>query len=795
MVCDAKNQNIMVVTVCTCYVSSGCNRVPHCADWGKNNLICYGSCNNVAIYQPEVETLQNADTVRGGGGTLYMLTSHTDRVNSTRWIPSPHCTLYPEIELVSCSVDMTAIVWHYKDQTHWEKHAVLSGHQGSVTVSAAVYIGSRSKEFSKESELLVATASSDSTVRLWQRKPFCEDIFAVQTLFFGTGFVLDLSLLMIPATQVPILACGADDHKVHLYVRQGEQFMPVIKLAGHEDWVRGLDMTVDDIGDILLASCAQDHLIRIWRFSQRSLDTVTGPGPVSITNLVPEEDIKMKEKTFSFHSDGEQKYYAVILESVLSGHEGWIYSIHWQRPQCLDEKWLQPMGLLSASMDKTMIIWQPEAEGGMWVEKVRVGEVGGNTLGFYGGLFSPSGESILAHGYHGALHQWILNKTLNSWEPAVTGGGHFASVQDLDWEKVAGRFVLTTSLDQTTRLHAPWVHNGKYRGWYEIARPQIHGYDMQCLTSIKQFMFASSGDEKVIRIFQAPRNFIQNLCNICGLDEINELSQEETSSLPEGASVPALGLSNKAIFDVGYTAAEDNRLIPAQQNEQYPDVYFSPVALKTPPSEEHLLQNTLWPEIHKLYGHGYEVFAMASNPAGTLLASSCKAAKAEHAKILLWDTSMWRTVGCLEGSTLTVTQMAFSPSGQFLLAVSRDRTWSLYKCADSAFSRISFVDKRTTLHSRIIWSCAWSFDEHYFFTASRDKKVLVWCLKDVCERQPPKPADSIEMNDSVTAIDVAKVMLCGDRYLIATGLDQGTISLHTWTDSSSWTFILALETR
>lgn len=41
---------------------------------------------------------------------------------------------------------------------------------------------------------------------------------------------------------------------------------------------------------------------------------------------------------------------------------------------------------------------------------MRVGEVGGNTLGFYGGLFSPSGESILAHGYHGALHQWILNK-------------------------------------------------------------------------------------------------------------------------------------------------------------------------------------------------------------------------------------------------------------------------------------------------------------------------------------------------------------------------------------------------
>ena len=43
-----------------------------------------------------------------------------------------------------------------------------------------------------------------------------------------------------------------------------------------------------------------------------------------------------------------------------------------------------------------------------------------------------------------------------------------------------------------------------------------------------------------------------------------------------------------------------------------------------PPTEEHLLQNTLWPETQKLYGHGYEIFSLACDPAGKVLASSCK---------------------------------------------------------------------------------------------------------------------------------------------------------------------------
>ena len=43
-----------------------------------------------------------------------------------------------------------------------------------------------------------------------------------------------------------------------------------------------------------------------------------------------------------------------------------------------------------------------------------------------------------------------------------------------------------------------------------------------------------------------------------------------------------------------------------------------------PPLEEHLAANTLWPEVHKLYGHGNNLYALAAHPSGRLLASACQ---------------------------------------------------------------------------------------------------------------------------------------------------------------------------
>ena len=42
---------------------------------------------------------------------------------------------------------------------------------------------------------------------------------------------------------------------------------------------------------------------------------------------------------------------------------------------------------------------------------------------------------------------------------------------------------------------------------------------------------------------------------------------------------------------------------------------------------------------------------------------------------------------------------------------------------DPLFSKLIGTDKKSAVHARIIWSCAWSPDDEHFFTASRDKKV------------------------------------------------------------------------
>ncbi|XP_069675648.1 elongator complex protein 2 [Periplaneta americana] len=784
----------------TVYVSSACNRTPHCVDWGRNKLICYGASNSVALYDPKY-----ADA----GKVVCVLCQHKGRVNCVRWIK--HNDGSPETELVSVSSDCTAVVWTRTESCNFLATSILKGHKNIVTVADGIYLP-RGHVGSGKQAVLVATASVDSTVKIWIRRENEDDFVCVQTLGFGTGFCLSIRLCILPGTNSVLLACGADDAKIHLFAEsvtedkssdteensRPKQFVKVDSLVGHEDWIRAIDIALDDSGHLLLASSSQDSLIRLWRITPSDEHVATRMRK-PICELTLAEDIQPEEKFFNIRVQDDAfpvRYFAVSLESVLAGHEGWVYGIDWHPSVYSEEKqtYTQPMKLLSSSLDKTIIIWEPDPSSGVWLESVRVGEVGGNTLGFYGSKFGPDGLSIMGHGYLGSFHLWSYSEELSSWEPGVTVGGHYGEVMDMQWEP-GGQFLLSVSTDQTTRIHAPWIRDGHHKvTWHELARPQVHGYDMACLAVLSRYRFASGAEEKVIRAFQAPSNFVKNFHHICKIESDKDIESSKALSIPEGASVPALGLSNKAVYDSEELPREERHV-----KDEYPEFYFTPIDLKEPPAEENLLQNTLWPEVHKLYGHGYELFALAARHDGTLLASACKATTAEHAAVILWDTSTWKQTQQLVSHQLTVTQMAFSPDDQFLLSVSRDRRWSLFQLDNNelgskSYTLVASTDKKTGVHTRIIWTCCWTHDSKHFLTGSRDGKVVVWGHS----RSPSETGSALGQygviskplelsNQSVTALAVAPMKVSSDEYLIAIGLESGYIHLYKWSSAAGET--------
>uniref|UniRef100_A0A1A9WBK9 Elongator complex protein 2 n=1 Tax=Glossina brevipalpis TaxID=37001 RepID=A0A1A9WBK9_9MUSC len=753
------------------YTSIGCNRTTESADWGQNGLIIYAANNAVALYQPNY--LKNSAKI------LEIYLKHSKRVNTVKWLQS--CGKIKEHHFISGSDDSLAIFWNIERLN--EPVAVeLKGHKGGVyAVSGLQYLSG---------EWLLATTAADSTIKLWSYKCNENVVQCIQTLSLNSGFCFTLKLTWLSKADQVLLAFSTDNGSIDLWVNSANMkrnFQPVHKLMGHEDWVRGLDFVeVED--ELLVASCSQDNFIRLWRLSPRSEEQVLSNKSNNF-NILCAGDIRMEEKIVHF----KNSWYAISVESVLYGHEGWVYGVHWHKSKNQD------LRLLSSSIDKTLIIWQFSKEAGIWIEKVRLGDVGGHSLGFFGGKFSTDGCSVLGHSYEGALHLWTkLPKNENLWVPQVVVGGHFDEVRDLAWDR-KGEYLITVSADQTTRIHAPWRQSEcKEESWHELARPQVHGYDIQALALLTRYRFASGAQEKIVRIFQAPANFVENFKFISKIENDPEDILLET--LPEGASVPSLGLSNKAVYNTTKSEPLETRHV----KDEYPENYFVAVSFETPPQEETLKQNTLWPEIQKLYGHGYEIYALAASPDGHLLASSCKSTNAEHAQIILWNTCTWKQMQKLTSHQLTVTQMRFSPNGKFLLSVSRDRRWSLFErqsvegeTSSILYALIACTEKSNGIHTRIIWSCDWSHDNQYFITTSREGKAVVW-TNSTNEIEKSllngwQSQNTLELTtESITAVCFADHLQANGSYLVALGCESGIIYIYQYKDSN-WSLLKLLS--
>ncbi|XP_052187549.1 elongator complex protein 2 [Diospyros lotus] len=752
------------------FIGAGCNRIVNNVSWGACGLVAFGAQNAVAIFCPE--TAQILTTIPG----------HKASVTCTYWLPSAKFAFKAKhLErhfLLSGDAEGVIILWELSllDKQWRYVLQVPQSHKKGVTCIAGFMIS--------ETDAVFASTSSDSSVYVWELAlPSSSggdcNLSCLDTLSVGPKPMVTLSIAELPGTTGHfLLAMGGLDNKIHLFCgeRTGK-FVRACELKGHNDWIRSLDFSLPvctngEMSNLLLVSSSQDRSIRIWKITpHNSLANSRRREDISLTSYI--EGPIFVVGSFS---------YQISLESLLIGHEDWVYSVEWQPPLVSAEgvECHQRQSILSASMDKTMMIWQPERTTGIWMNVVTVGELSHCALGFYGGHWSSSGDAILAHGYGGSFHLWRnVGVDADNWQPQKVPSGHIAAVADIAWAK-SGEYLLSVSHDQTTRIFAPWLsepHLETLDTWHEIARPQVHGHDINCVAIIQgkgNHRFVSGAEEKVARVFEAPLSFLKTL-NHAALHKSTFPEDMQADVQILGANMSALGLSQKPIYvQAAHEPTVRNSNEGVDTLETIPDAV--PVELTEPPIEEQLAWHTLWPESHKLYGHGNELFSLCCDHKGELVASSCKAQSVSVAEIWLWQVGSWKAIGRLQSHSLTVTQMEFSHDDNFLLAVSRDRHFSVFSIKQTGADKISYqLLARQEAHKRIIWACSWNPFGHEFATCSRDKTVKIWAVE---KSSSVKQLMTLpQFHNSVTAISWLGLDLSSNAGCLAVGLENGLIEL------------------
>ncbi|XGW15980.1 hypothetical protein V3C99_001442 [Haemonchus contortus] len=597
-----------------------------------------------------------------------------------------------------------------------------------------------------QDQVIVAASwvdDSKSGVRIWWLERL-KGTLSVSHSFeiddLGTVFAVDADMQMLP-NGVVLLALGTTRRTIDLYCEAAcsKEMKRVLSIAAHDDWVHSI--AFNQSCPILLATAGQDSYVKLWRIENE-------------TEKEDLDELNVTKNSFKVEGANGELSLSISIEAVLAGHGDWIHSTCWDRTG---------RALLTSSSDKTVIIWKETCDGQFWSDAVRLGIVGGQAAGFFGAAFSPDAQQVVAFSYTGGLYAWSSSEEADVWDATAVCSGHVGAVRDVAWHP-CGMMFISVGEDKTTRVYALQKEEKRF---IELARPQVHGHSMQCIAVVSSSVIVTGAEEKIFRALQAPAAFARSVCNITG-SEIAEVFGD--CAFPAyGARIPALGLSNKAIDDPGGAPSEGD-------TAHWEEAAFqaAPGEVHAAPTEDYLQQNTLWPEIHKLYSHGYEVYAVAVNPSATVLATSCKASQAEDAAIVLWDTADFSKKSEVSGHQLTVTQLEWNPVGTRLLSVGRDRKAILYHEKNGDLYGFSYEKlwSSNKEHSRIIWSCCWYEDSQHFVTAARDMKVIIW----KCNDENTAPVCSFKCPQAVTSVAVC----CGTELgagVIAAGLQDGSLML------------------
>lgn len=703
----------------------------------------FGALNSVALVsKSRDETTQDASSLRIEATLQHRVasTNTNTRITSVYLHASGSQT-----RVLAGDSDGRVFLWTRKQATQdpWRLLQLPTLSSASVAALTAMH--------TPERWIYVVSLSDGALVVLAQETEEA-DVKEVARLELGIKRILEsVALITVPAVDKTgkhrvLLAAGGVDNKVYLF-ELTDGLHELFALEGHRGWIRHVAFEprpVDCRGSCLLASASQDERIRLWKVS-------TSPSTADST---------ASASANGFHAlspDGLTSY-TVSFDALLLGHEDWVTSLTWVPSQASGFE-SEAARLVSTSMDNSLIVWEKDAERGSWSPALRVGDMGGNGLLASAVWTIGSRLDLLALNFSGQLERWTQQQQSTIFLPGLSLSGHCGAVTDVSWSP-RGDYLLSVSLDQTARIWAP-VLKSHDQLWSEISRAQVHGYDLNCASFLRgqshNDRFVSGADEKILRIFEAPDE-IQRL--VQHQEDRKERSQPRVAH----AYLPELSLTNKT-----------NDADASTDELGYVPIEYDDKSLVRLPVGDTLARKTLWPELRKLYGHANELLCVTSDHSGSLLASACKSREERFAGVWLWNTNDWSAHQIpLAGHKSSVVQLAFSSDDQRLLSVSKDRHVCVYE--KQSHNGEFVLQQSIKAHKRIIWSCSWSPDSKLFATGSRDQTFTLWGRRS---SQWTSITSATTMDHAVTAVAFAPWGSSSDSYLLAVGLENGSIHLFT----------------
>ncbi|CAA9330408.1 High-affinity carbon uptake protein Hat/HatR, partial [uncultured Microcoleus sp.] len=286
----------------------------------------------------------------------------------------------------------------------------LSGHSSQVLAVDASPDGQ-----------LIATGTSDRTVKLWQ-----PDGTLLQTLqHTATVFALRFS------SDSQRLVTSSTDGSIYLWSREGKLLKT---FQGHSAAIWGIAVSPDGQR---IASASEDSTIGLWSVDGKPIETLTGhQGGVWGVAFSPDGNLLA-----SSSADGTVKVWAKKGELVrtLEGHSAAVWDVEFAL--LADNSGTKRPAIVSASADNTVKLWQPDG--------TLLRTLSGHSSEVFEVAVSTAGDVIASAS---------ADQTINLWKPDGTLlkvlRGHQSGIRGVTFIPNS-QLVVSASDDNTARVWNP----------------------------------------------------------------------------------------------------------------------------------------------------------------------------------------------------------------------------------------------------------------------------------------------------------------------------------------------------